>query len=59
MNRISPATQQESDRPSENSELFQEFDEQLRAMQALGILLDSKLIDRSEYDRRAAIFGGE
>jgi hypothetical protein len=35
------------------------LDEQLRAIRALGILLESHLIDEAEYERRAALFGGE
>jgi hypothetical protein len=33
------------------------LDEQVRAMRALGILLDSKLIDEEEYERRALLHG--
>ena len=33
------------------------LDEQVRAMRALGILLDSKLIDEDEYERRASLHG--
>jgi hypothetical protein len=35
------------------------LDEQLRAIRALGILLESRLIDEAEYERRAALFGAE
>jgi hypothetical protein len=56
MNQLShPMTQTFSDLP-EISDAEQELTENVRAMRALGILLESKLIDRSEYERRAAIF---
>ena len=55
MNQVLPEFQPVSDTEAADDLAF--LDEQVRAMRALGILLDSKLIDQAEYERRAALHG--
>ncbi len=58
MNRLSHSLEAGSDDVSATSQLNQDVEDHVRALRALTILLESRLIDRSEFDRRASIFTG-